>query len=311
LARAGSKEEMRFCFIVEDEYRRQSMPMVIARHLSRSGHAVDLLEPTKTVTALWDLRRRLYDAYILKTVADGPGLCVLEAAEAAGIPTINNSRSIRLVRDKSLCTAHACAHGLPVPHSYFVADPQLLRKIPRENYPLVVKPTNGSSGRGIYLVDSPARSLRRPKYAERVSDFFLVQHYVENPGYDIKLYVIGKDVFAVARESPLHPEVEVAHQLLPLKPAWLKLALRVGEVFGLVIYGLDVLETRHGPMVVDINDFPSFGQVPHAVRRISEYIVHFAKDARVKRGWEPPARRAPHAMGANGSRSRSGTVLAR
>src|SRR2546430_5770027 len=161
---------MRFCFIVEDEYRRQSMPMVIARHLSQSGHDVDLLEPTKTVTALWDLRRQLYDAYILKTVADGPGLCVLEAAEAAGIPTINNSRSIRLVRDKSLCTAYAYAHGLPVPHSYFVADPQLLRKIPRESYPLVVKPTNGSSGRGINLVDSPARSLRRPKYAERVSD---------------------------------------------------------------------------------------------------------------------------------------------
>ena len=302
---------MRFCFIVEDEYRRQSMPMVIARHLAQSGHDVDLLEPTKTVTALWDLRRQLYDAYILKTVADGPGLCVLEAAEAAGIPTINNSRSIRLVRDKSLCTAYAYAHGLPVPHSYFVTDPHLLRKIPRERYPLVVKPTNGSSGRGIYLVNSPGGGLRRPKYAGRVSDFFLVQHYVENPGYDIKLYVIGKDVFAVARESPLHPEVEVAHQLLPLKPAWLKLALRVGEVFGLVIYGLDVLETRHGPMVVDINDFPSFGQVPHAVRRISEYIVHFAKDARVKRGWEPPARRAPHAMRVNGSRSRSGTVLAR
>src|SRR2546430_5170122 len=88
---------MRFCFIIEDEYRRQSMPMVIARHLAQSGHAVDLLEPTKTVTALWDLRRRLYDAYILKTVADGPGLCILEAAETAGIPTINNSRSIRLV----------------------------------------------------------------------------------------------------------------------------------------------------------------------------------------------------------------------
>jgi len=64
-------------------------------------------------------------------------------------------------------------------------------------------------------------------------------------------------------------------------------------------------------MVVDINDFRRLGPVPHAVRRISEYIVHFAKDARVKRGWEPPARRAPHAMRVNGSRSRSGTVLAR
>src|SRR5438067_13255418 len=122
---------MRFCFIIEDEYRRQSMPMVIARHLAQSGHAVDLLEHTKTVTALWDLRRRLYDAYILKTAADGPGLCVLEAAEAAGIPTINTSSSMRLVRDKSLCTSHACAHGLPVPHRYFVPDPPLLRKITR------------------------------------------------------------------------------------------------------------------------------------------------------------------------------------
>ena len=136
-------------------------------------------------------------------------------------------------------------------------------------------------------MNSPARSLRRPKYAERVSDFFLVQHYVKNPGYDIKLYVIGKDVFAVARESPLHPEVEVAHQLLPVKPAWLKLARRVGEVFGLVIYGLDVLETRQGPMVVDINDFPSFGKVPQAVSLISDYIVRFAKKARMKRGWLP------------------------
>src|SRR2546429_9521558 len=114
---------MRFCFIVEDEYRRQSMPMVIARHLSQSGHDVDLLEPTKTVTALWDLRRQLYDAYILKTVADGPGLCVLEAAEAAGIPTINNSRGVRLGRGKSFCTAYAYAHGLAGSPRYLVTNP--------------------------------------------------------------------------------------------------------------------------------------------------------------------------------------------
>src|SRR5204862_3343719 len=139
-ARLGAKEEMRFCFIVEDEYRRQSMPMVIARHLAQSGHDVDLLEPTKTVTALWDLRRQLYDAYILKTVADGPGLCVLDAAEAAGIPTINNWRSIRLGRDESLWTAYACAHGSPVPHSLLVTRPHLVRQLSRDRSPLSVKP---------------------------------------------------------------------------------------------------------------------------------------------------------------------------
>jgi len=54
------------------------------------------------------------------------------------------------------------------------------------------------------------------------------------------------------------------------------LALLVGKLFGLDIYGLDVVETGDGPMVVDINDFPSFGQVPHAVALVSSEIVQIA-----------------------------------
>src|SRR5437879_7092953 len=99
----------------------------------------------------------------------------------------------------------------------------------------------------------------------------------------IKLYVIGKDVYSVARKSPLHPEVEVEEQLIPLRSEWRKLARRGREIFGLDIYGLDVVETSKGPVVVDINDFPSFGHVPGAVSRVSDYILHIAEQARLKR----------------------------
>ena len=279
---------MRFCFIVEANYRLESMPTVIARQLVQWGHAVDILEPSNTVTSLCDLKEQVYDAYVLKTVSDGPGLCILEAAEAAGIPTINNSRAIRLVRDKSLCAAFAYAQGLPFPRSYFVANSELLKKIPQEDYPLVVKPTNGSSGRGIHLVNSPAQ-LAELKVDGPSVCFFLAQCYVENPGYDIKLYVIGKDVYAVSRESPLHPDLEVTNRLLPLKPEWLSLARRVGEIFGLDIYGLDVLESSTGPVVVDINDFPSFERVPRAVSRVAGYVLHLAKEAKLKRQEQPRA----------------------
>jgi len=284
---------MHFCFIVEEQYRRDSMPLVIARQLLKWGHAVDLLEPSKTVTSLCDLTGQCCDAYVLKTVSEGPGLSILQAAEAVGIPTINNSRAIRLVRDKAIFAAFAYAHGLPVPRSYFIAHPRLLKSIPRNDYPLVVKPTNGSSGRGIYRVNSPGE-LATLKIDGPSLCFFLAQHYVENAGYDIKLYAIGKDVYAVARKSPLHPEVEVESQLIPLKSEWLKLARRVGELFGLDIYGLDVLETSNGPIVVDINDFPSFGHVPGAVSRISNYILRLAKDTNFKRTGQFPARGAPH-----------------
>src|SRR5437879_13134678 len=102
---------MYFCFIVEEQYRHDSMPMVIAERLLQWGHTVDLLEPSETVTCLSDLTRKGYDAYVLKTVAGGPGLSILQAAEAVGIPTINNSRSISLVRDKTIASAFAHAQG--------------------------------------------------------------------------------------------------------------------------------------------------------------------------------------------------------
>jgi ribosomal protein S6--L-glutamate ligase len=272
---------MRFCFIIEEEYRHDPMPMVVADQLLQWGHSIDLLEPKDTVTCLSTMREQGYDAYVLKTVADGPGFSILEAAEAVGIPTINNSRAIRLVRDKAVAAAFARAHGLPIPPTYFVAHPRLLEQIPPQDYPLVVKPSNGSSCRGIYRLNSPA-DLEALVIAEAKDSFFLAQRYAENAGFDIKVYVTGREVYAaVAKKSPLHGTVE--EEFIPLTPQLRKLALDIGRIFGLDIYGIDVVETPQGLAVLDINDFPSFGRVPRAVIRVAEYILHAAKRAEMNR----------------------------
>src|SRR6266566_3122847 len=241
---------MHFCFIIEAQYKHQLMPMAVAQQLMDWGHNVDLLEPETTITSLTRFTQVRYDAYVLKTVSDGPGLSILAAVDAHN-------------------------HGLPTPLTYFVAQPQLLKQIPIEDYPLVVKPTNGSSCRGIYRVDSPA-DLETLNMVEANAHFFLAQQYIENNGFDIKLYVVGTEVFAVAKRSPLHPEVEVKKRLIPVTTELRNLALNVGKIFKLDIYGLDVVETPRGPIIVDINDFPSFGQVPHAISLVSSHIEHIA-----------------------------------
>lgn len=266
---------MRFCFILEEAYRHEPMPMVIVQKLRQWGHEVDLLEPHMTITSLSEMAGARYDAYVLKTVSQGPGLSILEAAEAAGIATINHSRAIRLVRDKAIATTHAIAHQLPIPHTYFVAHPGLLGQVPQHDYPLVVKPTNGSSGRGIYKINSPD-DLATLDLSGTENSFLLAQHYVENRGYDVKLYAAGTQVFAVAKGSPLHPEVEVDKHLIPISLQWRELALRVGEIFGLDLYGLDIVETDDGPMVVDVNDFPSFARVPEAINLVASHIIDIA-----------------------------------
>lgn len=281
---------MRFCFIIEAQYRNEPMPLVVAHQLSAWGHDVDTLEPHTSITSLSSITRTGYDAYVLKTVSDGPGLSILEAADAAGIAAINHPRAIHQVRDKAIAITRAQARGLPVPHTYFVAHRDLLNQVPAEDYPLVIKPTNGSSCRGIFKVNSPDE-LASLDLSDAGEGFLLAQHYAENGNFDIKLYVAGTQVYAVAKRSPLHPHVEVDKHRIPITIEMRALALQVGEIFGLDIYGLDVVETAYGPLVVDINDFPSFGQVPDAVSIVASHIIQVASRQIARRlNNAPPAR---------------------
>ncbi|MGZ4430417.1 MAG: ATP-grasp domain-containing protein [Gaiellales bacterium] len=272
---------MRLCFIVEEQYRDQVMPMSVAQQLRDWGHHVDVLEPLESITCLSDLHRHgdsAHQAYVLKTVSDGPGLSLLEAAAAVGIATINNARAIRLVRDKAVAAAYARRHGIAFPVTYFVAHPALLKKIPLDDYPLVVKPSNGSSCRDVFLVEHPAQldALGLGLPGDR---FYLAQTYIENVGADLKLYCTGSDIFAVLKPSPLHPDAGVTQQLVPLEPEVEAIARRVGEAFGLDIFGVDVVQTRDGWVALDINDFPSFGMVPDAARLMAETIQRIAEQA--------------------------------
>lgn len=273
------EDSMRFCFIIEEQYKNEPMPLVIADQIAQWGHEVDLLEPTTQATNLSDLANQGYDAYVLKTISGGPGMSILESAEALGITTVNNSRAIRMVRDKAVAVAVARAYGFPVPPTYFVAHDSLLQKLPADIYPLVIKPCDGSSCQGIYHLESPD-DLAKIDFSANDYRFLLAQRYAENPGFDIKLYVTGTEVYAVVKKSPLHPEVKEG--LIPVTPQWRKLAIGVGRAFGLDIYGIDVVDTPQGPIILDINDFPSFGLVPRGVARISEYILHAATRAETR-----------------------------
>jgi ribosomal protein S6--L-glutamate ligase len=276
---ARTSAPARLCFIVEDKYQNQEMPGAVIRALTAAGHQVDVLHPHERLTSLSRLDPidgDRYDGYVLKTVSSGPGLSILEAAGAAGGVTVNDYRSIRLVRDKAVAASRARAAGLPFPRTYFAARSEVLRQLPRESYPLVVKPNNGSSCEQIFRVASAAQ-LERLDLDD--DGYLLVQHYLPNDGYDVKLYNTGGDVFAAARRSPLHPDAAVVEQAVPVTDELRALTLRVGRVFGLDIYGLDVIRTRHGWMILDINDFPSFGKVPNAAQRIADTVLRVTRRA--------------------------------
>ncbi|WTW98286.1 hypothetical protein OG216_35310 [Streptomycetaceae bacterium NBC_01309] len=266
---------MRLCFLIEDQYRHDSMPLDVVRRLVSWGHDIDVVEPGRSLVALDELLGRGHDAWVLKTVSGGPGLSLFEAAAAAGITTINDARAVRAVRDKTIAAAVARRHALPCPETGFAATPEVLARLGAERFPLVVKPVGGNSGRAVRLVHC-ARELAVAQEALRGEGFLLVQPYVVNSGVDYKVYSLGGEIHATVRASPLHPERAVRQREVPLPDDLARVVARVGEAYGLDLFGVDVVEGPAGWTVVDVNDFPSFRAVPDAVTRVAKTVLRLA-----------------------------------
>ncbi|MFE5715899.1 hypothetical protein ACFQ7J_34385 [Streptomyces sp. NPDC056501] len=97
------------------------------------------------------------------------------------------------------------------------------------------------------------------RLAADYSDGVIVQRHIPNSGVDRKLWVVGGHVFTAVRDSPLAVPGRRGTPERPARPhaSWLRLARRVGAVFQLDVYGLDlVIPPTRRPVIVDINAFP-------------------------------------------------------
>lgn len=107
----------------------------------------------------------------------------------------------------------------------------------------------------------------------------VVQPYIAKAGWDRERWVIGGQVFAALRRSELADDdpaaaletVSLSRHELPEQ--WLETARQVGPLFGLEVYGVDLIDTGGGtPRIVDVNAFPGIrGQpgVPEALAALA------------------------------------------
>jgi ribosomal protein S6--L-glutamate ligase len=195
-------------------------------------------------------------------------LALLEQAEALGARTCDRSSAVLAVRDKVRCTSALAKRGVSVPPTFLARRPEDLARLPRDVFPLVLKPVLGDNGRGLHVVEEPEQ-LASIAWTE---ELVLAQCYLDVGGVDLKVYVAGQEVWAVRRPSPLTPRPD-APVAAPVTPALRELVRACREEFGLLLFGIDVLETRGGPVVVDVNEFPNYTGVDEAPAAIGRLLL--------------------------------------
>src|SRR5215203_3428649 len=217
---------------------------------------------------------------VLSRGRDLSGLGLLAATSALGVVAINAPRSIELVRNKIAMHAVLQEHEMPLPKTWFASDVAVFRSLPLDCFPLVVKPYDGDGSIGLAL-------LRRPEDVELLPDFrgnkslYLAQEYLETEGWDLKLYGIGSQVWAVRKPSSVTFSGPGPAALMPTERAEMvevdaelrDIALTCGRACGLELWGVDVAMTKDRPYVIEVNDFPTYSGIPEAGALIAQHTL--------------------------------------
>jgi glutathione synthase/RimK-type ligase-like ATP-grasp enzyme len=254
--------------VCENRYVVQLQPAGVRLALERAGYPPLILDPEEPGSA----SLKSLDL-ILARGRSASLLSLLAGAEGMGVRTINACSAIAAVRDKAEMSRALVAANVPGPATACGTIAGIAAIFRKSDYPLIIKPVFGDSARGIHIVPNQARLLELPW----TEPFAVGQRLLNSDGFDLKLYVIGRDVFAARKPSPITGDPSARVVRVAVTPALRDLALRCGSVFGLELFGVDCIETPSGPAVIGVNDFPNYSGIPSANHCLARYAIERAQ----------------------------------
>ncbi len=193
------------------------------------------------------------------------GMAVVRQFEQMDVYTPITAAGIANSRDKLRSIQILSRHDISIPATTFVRDrADVLPAIERVGgAPVVIKLLEGTQGIGVIL--APDRKVAEAviETLQSTRQNVLIQRFVaESKGRDIRAFVIGDRVVAAMRRqaegdefrSNVHRGGTV--EAVELDEDYQRAAVQSAQIMGLKIAGVDMLESRVGPMIMEVNSSP-------------------------------------------------------
>jgi ribosomal protein S6--L-glutamate ligase len=136
---------------------------------------------------------------------------------------------------------------------------------------VVVKLLQGTQGIGVVLAESTAAASSVIEAFHGLDQNILIQKYIqEAKGADIRALVVGRKVVAAMRRKAVAGEFRSnihrggQAKVMRLPAEYRKTALAAARVLGLRVAGVDLIESKDGPMVMEVNSSPGLEGIQKA-----------------------------------------------
>ena len=243
---------------------------------------LDVRALTGNEAIIQESRQPLADLYLLKSHAP-QALDVAHFVEQQGALVLNSWSASMACQDRLRMTEYMVKADLPWPQTQsfdtleeMVSQPEGLIQV---TYPFIVKSRYSHRGDLVDKVES--RTQLQTLAAQWAKEPVILQELVASDGWDIKVWVIDEHIFGARRRTPL--ETTASKEDFPiatdeLSKLFLPSIVEIGRVFKLRLYGVDLIMTGRGPVVVDINAFPGFRGVPDAENALVTLVERVLKE---------------------------------
>jgi len=193
------------------------------------------------------------------------GSAVVRQFELMGVATANGSDALLRARDKLRCYQLLAGEGIGLPDTVFGDNPDdtadLMSLLGQP--PHVIKLVEGSQGNGVILAEGLSASRSVIEAFRGIYANFLVQEFIaEAGGADLRCFVVGDRVVAAmhrqAEPGEFRSNLHRGGVAGPaeLSPAERATAVRAARLIGLEVAGVDLLRSRRGPLVLEVNASP-------------------------------------------------------
>lgn len=202
------------------------------------------------------------------------GLAVVRQFDMMGVPVLNHAVAIARSRDKLRAMQLLTRKDLDIPITVCTkTSTHIDAALALVNGPpAIVKLHQGTQGIGVMLCETrQAVESTLEAFWTLGQDIILQEFVSESRGRDIRAIVVGNRVVAAMRRraqrgefrSNLHRGAQ-AEALKTVDPRYVRAATMACKVMGLDVAGVDMLETRSGPRILEINSSPGLEGIEHA-----------------------------------------------
>jgi ribosomal protein S6--L-glutamate ligase len=155
--------------------------------------------------------------------------------------------------------------------------------------PLVIKLLEGTQGIGVVLAETKKAAQSVIEAFFGLDQNIMVQEYIkESKGQDIRCLVVGGEVVASMQRQALEGEFRSnlhrggSASVVDISEEERETAVQAAKILGLHVAGVDMLRSKRGPLVLEVNSSPGLEGIEKATginvaEKIMQYIEHHAK----------------------------------